>query len=72
MNPRWNPITIMLVGTLLTVFAYLTSLFFVSSNFEVILALLLTGFGILALASGIVLAYLQFYRDQPRAPGRRF
>jgi hypothetical protein len=72
MNPRWNPVTIMILGTLLTVFAYVTSLFFVSSAFEVTLALMLTAFGILTLASGVVLSYLQFYRDEPRGPGRRF
>lgn len=72
MNPRWNPITIMILGTVLTVFSYLTSLFFVSAGFEVAMAVGLAAFGLLVLASGIVLAYLQFYRDQPRVPGRRF
>ena len=63
MDPRYNPITVMVLGTVLAVMAYVTSLTLVDTTFEATVALLMTAFGLLTLASGIVLAYWQFLRD---------
>lgn len=65
MNPRWNPITLMVLGTLLTVFSYLTSLIYVQTGFQATLGVVMTAFGMLTVASGVVLAYLHFFREDP-------
>lgn len=70
MNPKWNPITLMVLGTLLTVFSYITALMFVENGFQATMGVILTSFGMLTVVSGIVLAYLHFFRDEPRV-GRR-
>lgn len=63
MDARYNPIMVMMLGTGLAVMAYLTSLTWVDTTFEATVALLMTAFGLLTLASGVVLAYWQFLRE---------
>lgn len=71
MNPKWNPITLMVLGSVLTVFSYFTSLLYASTGYQVALGIIMTTFGMLTLASGVVLAYLHFFRDAPDARFRR-
>lgn len=71
MNPRWNPIILMVLGSVLTIFAYLTSLVYVQTGFEATLSIIMTTFGMLTVASGVVLAYLHFFREDSSRPGRR-
>lgn len=63
MDSRYNPITVMILGAGLAIMAYVTSLTLVDTTFEATVALLMTAFGLLTLASGVVLAYWQFLRD---------
>lgn len=58
MDPKWNPAALMALGTALTVFAYLTSEFY-----PILPAILAMSIGGLVLASGVVLAFIQTFRD---------
>lgn len=71
MNPRWNAVILMVLGTVLTTFSYLTSLVYVQTGFQATLGIIMTAFGMLTVASGVVLAYLHFYREPPDARFRR-
>lgn len=58
MDPKWNPAALMGLGAALTIFSYVTS------NAYPVLAVI-TGMTIggLVLASGVVLAFIQTFRD---------
>lgn len=71
MNPKWNPIVLMILGTVLTTFSYLTSLIYVETGFQATMGIIMTTFGMLTVASGVVLAYLHFFRDSPDPRLRR-
>lgn len=58
MDPKWNPAALMALGTALTVFSYLTS-----NNYPVIPVVVGMIVGGLVLASGVVLAFIQTFRD---------
>lgn len=71
MNAKWNPIVLMSVGGGLVVFAYVTTLLVDLSGVQTWSALSVMGFGMLTLASGVVLAYLHFFREEPARLPRR-
>lgn len=58
MDPKWNPAALMLLGTALTVFSYLTS-----NGYPLIAVITGMTIGGLVLASGVVLAFIQTFRD---------
>lgn len=72
MNARWNPIVLMSVGGGLVLFAYVTTLFVEMDGVQTWAALSVIGFGMLTLASGVVLAYLHFFREKPQPPASPF
>lgn len=58
MDPKWNPLALMALGAALTIFSYVTS------NYYPVLAVVMgMTVGGLVLASGVVLAYIQTFRD---------
>ena len=58
MDPKWNPAALMALGAGLTVFSYVTS------NWYGLLAVTMgMTIGGLVLASGVVLAFIQTFRD---------
>ena len=67
MNPKWNPIVLMVLGAVLVIFAYVTSAWY-SAAFSIIVL----SVGGLTLASGVVLAYLHFFRDDATRAPRRY
>ena len=64
MDPRWNPITLMVLGAALMVFTYTMSFFFEGTVFSQVMSVIVLALGALTMASGVVLAYLQMFRDQ--------
>jgi hypothetical protein len=71
MNPKWNPIVLMVLGTALMVFASLSAYFVAVDIFAQVVSLIVLAFGALTMASGVVLAYLAMYRDPVPRLGRR-
>ena len=63
MNAKWNPIVLMSVGGGLVLFAYVTTLVVEMDGVQTWAALSVIAFGMLTLASGVVLAYLHFFRE---------
>lgn len=72
MNAKWNPIVLMSVGGGLVLFAYVTTLVVDMHGMQTWAALSVMGFGMLTLASGVVLAYLHFFREGAAPAGSRF
>lgn len=58
MDPRWNPIALMALGTALLVFSYLTS-----NGYPVVPVIVGMSVGAGVLACGVVLAFIQTFRD---------
>lgn len=65
MNPRYNPILLMGLGSGLLILTYITSLFYANSASKLALSYVLMIIGVLTLASGIVLAFIQTFREAP-------
>lgn len=65
LNPRYNPILLMALGSGLLILTYVTSLIYVDSAAKLALAYTVMAIGILTLASGIVLAFIQTFREAP-------
>ena len=72
MNAKWNPIVLMSVGGGLVLFAYVTTLLVDLHGIQTWAALSVIGFGMLTLASGVVLAYLHFFREGTAPASSRF
>ena len=58
MDPKWNPAALMALGTALTVFSYVTS-----AAYPILAVITGMTIGGLVLASGVVLAFIQTFRD---------
>lgn len=58
MDPKWNPAALMGLGAALTVFSYVTS-----NAYPALAVTLGMTIGGLVLASGVVLAFIQTFRD---------
>lgn len=58
MDPKWNPAALMGLGAALTVFSYVTS-----GMYPVLAVIMGMAIGGLVLASGVVLAFIQTFRD---------
>lgn len=58
MDPKWNPAALMGLGAALTIFSYVTS-----DRYPVMAVVMGMGVGGLVLASGVVLAFIQTFRD---------
>lgn len=58
MDPKWNPAALMGLGTALTVFSYVTS-----GSYPALAVIMGMTIGGLVLASGVVLAFIQTFRD---------
>lgn len=70
MNPRYNPILLMGLGSALLILTYVTSLLYADTAARLALAYTVMAIGILVLASGVVLAFIQTFRETPETRRR--
>lgn len=66
MDPKWNPMILMLMGTLLMVFAAIAVYSgWARELFGQVVSMIVLALGALTMASGVVLAYMQMFRRDP-------
>lgn len=72
MDPKWHPLALMVIGGVILLVTYFSSLFFVQTTLSAVIAFTVLTIAALTLASGITLAFIHTYRKEaPRVTAWR-